>query len=311
MNNKKTILITGSAGFIGFHLTKYFLSKKFNVIGLDNINNYYDTKVKHRRLNDLKKFKSFKFFKIDIKKIENFSALEKYNISIIYHLAAQAGVRYSFSNPKIYVESNINGFFNVLEFAKKQKINKIVFASSSSVYGNQKKLPVSENSVLKPENLYGMTKKINEEMAQYYFEKFNIKSIALRFFTVFGEKGRPDMFLIKFLNAFKNNKSFKLFNYGKHERDFTYIGDVIKMITKLKFKKGFNVYNISSNRPIKLMKVISLFNKYHIKPRIKKISFQKGDVIKTHGSNSKITKLTKVKITNFENNLLKVINSFK
>lgn len=311
MKNKKTILITGSAGFIGFHLAKFFLTKKLNVIGLDNINNYYDTRVKYQRLNELKKFKNFKFFKIDIKKNDNFNIIKKYNISIIYHLAAQAGVRYSFSNPKIYIESNINGFFNVLEFAKKQKIKKLVFASSSSVYGNQKKLPVSERSELKPENLYGITKKINEEMAKYYFEKFDIKSIALRFFTVFGEKGRPDMFLIKFLNAFKKKKLFELYNYGKHERDFTYVGDVIKMITRLKFNNGYDVYNVSSNRPIKLTKVISLFHKYHIKPKIKKISFQKGDVIKTHGLNYKIKKLTKIKITDFEKNLLKVISSHR
>lgn len=304
-------LVTGAAGFIGFHLTLKLLKQNKYVIGIDNMNNYYDPEIKKNRLKKLKTFKKFKFLKIDISFKEKFVKLKKYKFEIIYHLAAQAGVRYSFSNPKLYIESNINGFFNIFEFAKQKKINKIIYASSSSVYGNQTKFPVSEHSELKPENLYGMTKKINEEMAQYYFNKFNIKSIALRFFTVFGENGRPDMFLIKFLNAFKNKKPFELYNYGKHERDFTYVGDVIKMITRLKFKNGFDVYNVSSDRPIKLMKVISLFKKYQINPKIKKIPFQKGDVIKTHGSNYKIKKLTKINITDFERNLLKVINFYR
>jgi UDP-glucuronate 4-epimerase len=308
---KKYILITGSAGFIGFHLTLFFLKIKRNIVGVDNINNYYDIKIKYQRLKKLKKYKNFKFFKFDINNFDKFKILNKYNISIIYHLAAQAGVRYSFSNPQVYMDSNVQGFFNVLEFAKKKNIKQIVFASSSSVYGNQKKYPLNENEKLFPENLYGVTKKINEEMASYYSDKFNIKCIGLRFFTVFGEFGRPDMFLIKFINAFKKKVLFELYNHGKHERDFTYVGDVVKMINKLKFKKKFDIYNICSNRPIKLMKVIKLFNKYQVKPKIKKICFQKGDVIKTHGSNTKIKNLTKVKITSFEHNLQKVINSHK
>lgn len=302
-------LVTGAAGFIGFHLTLELLKKNKKVIGIDNINDYYDPTVKKNRLKKLKTFKKFKFLKIDISHKKNFNNLKKYKIDIVYHLAAQAGVRYSFYNPEIYIQSNIDGFFNVLSFIKEKKIKKVIFASSSSVYGNKKNFPVKENQELNPSSLYGITKKNNEEMAKYFADTYNIKIIGLRFFTVFGEYGRPDMFLIKFLDAYKNKKFFYLNNFGKHIRDFTYIKDVISLVLKLKFYKKFEVFNVCSNRPVKLSHVIKIFKKFDVQPKIKKIKFQIGDVYKTHGSNRKILKNTKSKkMTKFDDALEKLIN---
>ena len=305
-------LVTGATGFIGFHLTLKLLKQNKKVIGVDNINDYYDTEIKKNRLKKLKNFKKFKFFKFDISKKNNLKILKNFKFLMVYHLAAQAGVRYSFYNPEVYIHSNIQGFFNILNFTKEKNIKKLIFASSSSVYGNKKKFPVRENQELKPTSLYGITKKNNEEMAEYFANTYNIKIIGLRFFTVFGEYGRPDMFLIKFLDSYKNKKTFYLNNYGKHIRDFSYIDDVVHLITKLKFLKKFEIFNVCSNRPVKLSSVIKLFQKYKIQPKIKKIKFQVGDVYKTHGSNKKILKNTRCKkITKFDYALEKLINWYK
>ena len=218
-------------------------------------------------------------------------------------------MRYSFYNPRSYIQSNINGFFNILEFARLNKIKKIFFASSSSVYGDKKKFPIDEKSETKPTSLYGLTKKNNEEIAKIYSESYNLHMIGLRFFTVFGEYGRPDMFLMKFLNAYKNNQVFYLNNYGNHIRDFTYIDDVINIIFKIKFKKKFEVYNICSNKPVSLSNVINLFKKNGISPYIKKRKFQLGDVVKTHVSNKKvIANVKNFKFTSFNLALKKVLN---
>jgi len=308
------ILITGSCGFIGFNLSCYLLKKGYSITGIDNLNNYYSVKIKLERLKILRKFRKFKFHKIDLKadkKLNNLFHNNKFN-SVI-HLAAQAGVRYSIDNPRKYIDSNINGFFNILEACKRHNIKKNLFASSSSVYGDSKSFPLSEKQEIKPKNLYGLTKKNNEEMAKIYCKFYNMNLIGLRFFTIYGEYGRPDMFMMKYLNA---KKEFNLFNFGKHYRDFTYIEDVNKIITKLltKKSKGFSVYNICGNKPVKITNVIEIIKKNINKEqvKIKKIKLQKADVIKTHGDNKKIIKKTGFKkFTSLEKGLENLIRWFK
>jgi len=291
------IIVTGSLGLICFTACKFFLKKGFKVIGIDNIDDYYDTKIKYQRLKILNKFEKFKFHKTNIQDHKKLDIIFKKNkINCVIHLAAQAGVRYSIKNPKKYLDSNINGFFNILELSKKYKIKKLIFASSSSVYGENTKFPLKENNQINPKNFYGLTKKNNEEMAKIYSNLYNMNICGLRFFTVYGEWGRPDMFMMKYLHS---KKSFDLYNKGEHYRDFTYIKDVIEIILKIikSSQKGFQLFNICSNDPIKITKVIKIINK-HInksKLRINRLGLQKADVIKTHGDNSKLIKEIKFK----------------
>ena len=289
------ILVTGSAGFIGFHLCHYLLkNKKYKVSGIDNINNYYDTKLKKDRLKILNKSKNFNFFKIDItnsSKIDKNFKKNKYDV--VVNLAAQAGVRNSIKEPKKYLNSNINGFFNILENSKKYKIKHFLFASTSSVYGSNKNFPIKEVfSTDKPLSFYAATKKCNEIMAYSYSHIHDLKCTSLRFFTVFGPYGRPDMALFKFVSSMLNNKKIDLFNYGKHERDFTYVDDVVKSIAKLLEKKNnikFNVFNIGSNRPVKLNDFVKkIKNVLNIEPKVNYLPLQLGDVYKTHADNTKI-----------------------
>ena len=309
------ILITGSCGFIGFNLAEKLLKVKQNkVCGIDNINNYYSVKLKKERLKVLCKNKNFKFYKTDICKFEKLSKIiKKFKPEIIYNFAAQAGVQYSMKYPKKYLENNINGFFNILEISKQLKIKKIIYASSSSVYGDQKKSPLKENLLLAPKNFYGMSKKNNEEMAQIYSELYGIKTIGLRFFSVFGEWGRPDMIIFKLLKAIKDNKKFYLNNYGNHYRDFTYIKDVIEALDKLRKinfsnKKSF-IFNICSNKSVKVSSMIDFISaQVSSKPNIVLRKFQLGDIYKTHGSNNNLKKHIKIKFTEFYPALLKTIN---
>tara|TARA_X000000950_G_scaffold289310_1_gene411851 strand:+ start:33872 stop:34837 length:966 start_codon:yes stop_codon:yes gene_type:complete len=313
------ILITGSAGFIGFHLARKILnSTKHRIIGIDNINNYYSIKLKKQRLKILSKNKKFIFKKIDIsdkKILTNF--LKRKKIDIIFHLAAQAGVRYSLINPESYLKSNIEGFFNILEFAKNNKIKKLIYASSSSVYGDQKKFPIKENFKKKQKNLYALTKDFNEKLAQLYYENFKLKLIGLRFFTVYGEWGRPDMLYFKYLDALKFNKTIKVFNNGNHFRDFTYIEDVIEMILKLKDlnKKFFSnkMINICSGKSINLMSYLKeIETLYGKKCKIKKTGKQAIEIFKTHGDNNLIKKLIKKKnFKNYKYGLKKTVSWFK
>tara|TARA_Y100000590_G_scaffold193370_1_gene219757 strand:- start:28428 stop:29378 length:951 start_codon:yes stop_codon:yes gene_type:complete len=291
----KNILITGSSGFIGFHVSEFLLKKKINIIGLDNHNNYYDVSLKNKRLKILKKFKNFKFYKVDISKKKDLKKVfEKNKIDLVIHLAAQAGVRYSFINPNKYIDSNITGFTNTLELMKKNKIKKLVYASSSSVYGNCKKFPFRENFDLSPLNFYGQTKLFNEKMVKIYEENYNLKCIGLRFFTVYGPYGRPDMFIPKILNKIKSNKVINLFNAGKHSRDFTYVKDIAQLIGKIiiKFPKKEKVLNICSGERIKISKLISCIEKIlNKKIKTKALPLQRGDMLDTHGSNKLIKKL--------------------
>lgn len=293
------ILITGSAGFIGFNLCKYLLTKNKNIIiyGIDNLNDYYSVNLKKKRLNVLKKYKNFNFFKISLENkldLENFFKLKK--IDIVFNFAAQAGVRYSIKNPKAYLESNIIGFFNILENCRKYKIKKLLFASSSSVYGNSKNFPLKENLITDPINFYGLTKKNNEEMAKIFSKTYKMKIIGLRFFTVFGEWGRPDMVVYKLFNSIFKKKQFQLNNRGNHFRDFTHISDVIHILEKLIFTKiesNFKILNISANKPVKLTYLIELIKMKKLNLKIKKAPLQTADIIKTHGDNKNLLKLFK------------------
>ncbi len=287
--SKKVFLITGSAGFIGFHLSLKLLKNGFKVIGLDNLNNYYSVKLKKDRNNILKKYNNFKFNKIDI---TNFKKLEKifikYKIDCVINLAAQAGVRYSLINPQSYINNNILGFFNILEMSKRKKIKKLIYASTSSVYGVQKKFPLKESfNTDNPIQLYAATKKSNELMATSYSHLYGMNTIGLRFFTVYGPWGRPDMAHFKFTENILRGKSIDVFNKGKHLRDFTYVDDIVngiyKMIISKKKNLGSKIYNIGNGEKISLIKYIQLIEK-NLKKKSKKrfLSLQKGDVIKTH-----------------------------
>ena len=299
------ILITGVAGFIGFSFAKHLLNKKIIVYGIDNLDNYYSVRFKNLRIRELRKSKNFHFEKVDITKK---TILKKYfankDFDFIFHFAAQAGVRYSLINPKKYIRVNRDGFENVISNLKKMNnLKRVFYASSSSVYGSRKKFPSKENSNLIPKSVYAKTKLQNENFAKKVSDKIGINLIGLRFFTVYGEWGRPDMFIFKILYAHKKNKVFYLNNYGNHERDFTYIKDVVIILEKLIKVKIFKhkILNICSSRPINIKRISDYLKK---KLKIKKIIESKKnnyDVNKTHGDNRLLTKYVKFKkFTNFK-----------
>ena len=294
------ILVTGAAGFIGFHLSKLLLKKGFNVIGLDNINDYYDPNLKLDRLKILgiksnedciynQKFEkdNFKFIKLNLEDKENLLKLfESENIDIVCNFAAQAGVRYSLTNPDTYIQSNIVGFHNILECCRIYKIKHLIYASSSSVYGLNKKIPFSVNdSVDNPISLYAATKKSNELMAHSYSHLYNIPTTGIRFFTVYGPWGRPDMALFIFTKSIIEGKNIDVYNYGKMMRDFTYIDDIIKGVYKIiinKKNKKFSIYNIGNNNSIELLDFIICIEKKLGKIAKKNmLPIQSGDVVKT------------------------------
>ena len=318
------IILTGCAGFIGFHLAKKLLREKTNiVIGIDNIDNYYDIKIKKDRLKQLRKFKNFYFYKINIcKKNQVEKIFSKFrNIKLVVNLAAQAGVRYSFINPDKYIDVNINGFFNMIDLSKKFNVNLFLFASSSSVYGNNKSKKLKENdNTIKPISLYGATKLSNEIIAYTYSKLFKLNSVGLRFFTVYGPWGRPDMSLNQFVKNIISNKKISLFNRGDHIRDFTYIDDIIDGINKIinkkiKLKKQkipFQILNISSSKPIKLRYYLNIIeNKLKKKSITKLLPLQKGDIRKTHGDTSKIKKIGYRPKTKIEDGISNFIDWYK
>ena len=256
------ILVTGCAGFIGFHVVLYLLNKtNYKIFGIDNLNNYYDVNLKKKRLQILKKNNlRFKFYKLDLKNktllTKNF---KKNKYEIIINLAAQAGVRFSIKNPQSYFDTNILGFYNLIDLSRLFKVKHFIFASTSSVYGNNNKFPLDENfQTEKPLSFYAASKKCNEILAYSYSNIYKLPCTCLRFFTVYGPYGRPDMALFKFTESILNNKTIELYNNGNHVRDFTYIDDVVNYICKLillypKKNIPFNIYNIGSNNPKTLM----------------------------------------------------------
>ncbi len=303
--NKKKILITGAAGFIGFHASKKFLDKKFEIIGLDNLNKYYDKKLKLDRLKILKKNKKFKFIKLDIANFNNLKKVfDKFKPNYVLHLAAQAGVRYSLKKPLVYTKSNLVGFSNVLECSRLSRIEHLIFSSSSSVYGDSKKFPLTESQNLcKPLSFYAATKLSNELMAYSYSNIYNLSITALRLFTVYGPWGRPDMSLFLFTDLIKKNKKIKLFNNGNMFRDFTFVDDIVNVFFKLHKKNPkyesdapFRVLNVGNNDPIQLKKYIGYLER-SLKKKAKKIKLpiQKGEVKRTHASLKNLKKFTKFK----------------
>ena len=293
----KKILITGVAGFIGYSLAEQLLNKGFKVYGVDNFDNYYSIIFKKLRIRELKKNKKFVFKKIDItNNIKLNSYLSKINFDYVFHFAAQAGVRYSLIKPHKYIQTNIVGFFNMMEIFKNKKIKRFFYASSSSVYGDSDKFPLKENEKINPKNIYGFSKKLNESIAEFYSKQHSMNLTGLRFFTVYGEWGRPDMFLFKLFKAIKRKNQFYLNNHGNHKRDFTYIKDLVDILSKLMSKKDkrHNIYNLSSNNPVNIQKIINDFkstNNFNLVSVDRHIA----DVLHTHGSNKKILKKTNKK----------------
>lgn len=317
---KKKILITGSAGFIGFHLCKDLIrNKNLSLIGIDNINNYYDVKLKKERINILKNLgTNFKFIKIDLNSVKIKHLFFKEKFDVVIHLAAQAGVRYSISNPEAYVVNNLNGFFNIINQSSKNKIKHFIFASTSSVYGDNSKFPLKEHyNTNKPLTFYAATKKSNEVMAYSYSNIHKLPATGLRFFTVYGPYGRPDMALFKFANSILKNKFLTMFNYGKHKRDFTYIDDVTNAIKKIISKPSrekipFQLFNIASSSPENLKKFLRYIeNRLEKKAKIKYLPLQKGDIYQTFGDTSKLKKKINFKIkTSLEDGIKKYVNWF-
>ncbi len=310
------IFVTGAAGFIGFHTIKRLLLLKKKVIGIDNLNNYYDINLKKNRINFLKKNfdKNFKFFKMDLKKNNQIiSIFKKYKISIVINLAAQAGVRYSLKEPRQYLDSNIIGFFNLLETSKNFKVKRFIFASTSSVYGNNIKIPFKEEHTADhPIQFYAATKRSNELIAHSYSSLYGIETIGLRFFTVYGPWGRPDMALFKFVKNILNKEIIEIYNNGNHIRDFTYIDDIVDGIiltvhsnkifhdrlskknnlTPDRSNSKFRVFNIGSGKEISLMKYINLIEKeLKLKAYKKFLPLQKGDIRKTLANINNLKKI--------------------
>ena len=303
---RKTILVTGAAGFIGANLVKELIrTTDDTIIGIDNLNNYYDVSLKEYRLNEIKELNGdFTFIKGNIADRNLIEAIFKeYEFNIVVNLAAQAGVRYSITNPDAYIESNIIGFYNILEACRHHNIEHLVYASSSSVYGSNKKVPYStDDKVDNPVSLYAATKKSNELMAHAYSKLYNIPSTGLRFFTVYGPAGRPDMAYFSFTNKLLKGETIEIFNYGNCKRDFTYIDDIVKGITLVMAKAPekktgedglpippYAVYNIGNNRPENLLDFVQILSEELVKAGVlpkdydfeahkKLVPMQPGDV---------------------------------
>ena len=298
MTSSKTILITGCAGFIGFHLAKRLLLNNYAIIGVDNLNSYYDVNLKKARLKLLKEHENFSF---ELITIEDKAALEKIfflnDIDIVINLAAQAGVRYSLENPDAYIQSNVIGFMNILKCCNRHQIEHLIYASSSSVYGANNKMPFSTNdNVDHPISLYAATKRVNELLAYTYSHLYDLPTTGLRFFTVYGPWGRPDMSYFKFTKAIMKGDPIQVYNSGNMKRDFTYIDDIVEGIVRLLEKKPeriqlptissnapYKIYNIGNNQPVELMEFIAVFEDKIGKKAIKQfLPMQAGDVHETY-----------------------------
>ena len=289
------ILVTGSSGFIGFHTCLLLLKNKHYVVGIDNLNDYYDLNLKKSRLKILKKFNNFKFLKKDI---ENKNIVKKFKaneIDVIINLAAQAGVRHSLKDPYSYINSNVLGHINMLELAKKVRAKKFIYASSSSVYGSNKTLPFStKQRVDNPVSIYAASKKSGELISESYAHLFGIQCIGLRFFTVYGPWGRPDMATFIFTKKIFEGKEIEVFNNGKMKRDFTFINDIIDGImgaVKLNKKFEHRIYNLGNNNPEDLSNFINLIEEtIGIKAKKRLLPIQPGDVKETFAEISESTK---------------------
>ena len=316
---KVKILVTGIAGFIGFHLCKKLIAKGYKIIGIDNLNDYYDPNLKKSRIRKLQtisehKLNSFEFYISNLESIDKIEDIfRKHSPNIVINLAAQAGVRYSVTNPIEYINSNIYGFLNILENCKKAKVEHLIYASSSSVYGGNKKIPFSENDTVEhPVSLYASTKRSNELMAHNYSHLFNLPTTGLRFFTVYGPWGRPDMAPMIFAKSIFSKKPIKIFNHGKMSRDFTFIDDTVEYIYRLLDKPPINskfinqniipideswapfrILNVGNGNPLSLMNFINLLeSEIGISADKLFIEMKKEDVKETAADITKIIKLT-------------------
>ncbi len=298
------ILVTGAAGFIGFHVAKSLLKRGDEVIGVDNLNDYYDVNLKLARLDQLKNIDNFKFFKLDFSDRGSIHKLFKeQRFQRVVHLGAQAGVRYSIENPDAYADSNLVGFANILEGCRHNQIEHLVYASTSSVYGANELMPFSERHTADhPLSFYAATKRANELMAHTYSHLFSLPTTGLRFFTVYGPWGRPDMALFKFAKSIAEDRPIKIFNYGKHKRDFTYVDDIVEGIVRILDKPAeaspdwsaynpdpgssnvpWRIYNIGNNQPVDLMEYIRCLEEALDKEAKKEfIPLQPGDVPDTY-----------------------------
>ena len=328
------ILVTGVAGFIGMHSAKKLLDDGHEIIGIDNLNDYYDVTLKEDRLKTLEGYKNFKFLKLDIKDQKDVLDLfKKESPQRVLHLAAQAGVRYSIENPYVYIDSNIQGFINILEGCRAIKTEHLVFASSSSVYGGNEKVPFSEHdNVDHPVSLYAATKKANELMAHTYSHLYQIPTTGLRFFTVYGPWGRPDMSPMLFTKAILANEPIQVFNHGDMMRDFTYIDDVIASVNETLFKTAtpnvnfdakhpdpatshapYRIFNIGNSQPVPLMKFIETIENALGKKAIKNMmDMQAGDVKVTSADTSELNQWVNFKPnTSIEEGVKRFVDWYK
>ena len=311
----KIALVTGCAGFIGYHFSKLLLTNDWDVIGIDSLNNYYDVSLKKSRLKILKDFDKFTFYKVALENTSQINELFKINkFFYIYHFAAQAGVRYSLNNTEQYINSNIKGTVNLLENCKNYKIDHFLIASTSSVYGNSSTLPfVETHKTDYPISLYAATKKAVEVLSHSYSHLYKVPITIFRFFTVYGPWGRPDMALFKFTNSILKNEKIDVFNYGKMERDFTYIDDIIYNIYNLTHHEPrvtnelskvnkldnlsqtapYRIINIGNSQPVKLLDFIKIIEKaLKKKAKLNMLPLQKGDLIKTWSDNKLLKKIS-------------------
>lgn len=313
MEKKVKILVTGAAGFIGAAVSQYLINRGDQVVGIDNINDYYDVNLKHARLNEIKSSTAadlFSFVEMGVEERDKMAALfEEHKFDRVVHLAAQAGVRYSLENPNAYVDSNIVGFVNILEGCRHNKVEHLVYASSSSVYGANETMPFSEqHNVDHQVSLYAASKKANELMAHTYSHLYNLPTTGLRFFTVYGPWGRPDMALFKFTKAILEGKTIQVYNYGNHRRDFTYIDDIVEGVIRSldnvakpneswdgsnpdpsTSKAPYKVYNIGAQTPVHLLKFIeTLESALGIEAKKELLPMQPGDVPDTYADVSSL-----------------------
>ena len=314
----KTVLLTGVAGFIGSNLAKRLFSDidGVKIIGIDNMNDYYDIRLKEHRLEEISSESNFTFIKGSIADKELINKLfDEYKPDVVVNLAAQAGVRYSITNPDAYIESNLIGFYNIVEACRNHPVEHLVYASSSSVYGSNKKVPYStDDKVDNPVSLYAATKKSNELIAHAYSKLYNIPSTGLRFFTVYGPAGRPDMAYFGFTNKLRNNETIKIFNYGNCKRDFTYVDDIVEGVIRVMQKAPdkldgedglplppYKVYNIGNSNPENLLEFVTILQEellragvlpsdYNFEAHKELVAMQPGDVPVTYADTSALEK---------------------
>ncbi|MGL5681495.1 MAG: GDP-mannose 4,6-dehydratase [Marinifilaceae bacterium] len=333
------ILITGTAGFIGYHLVKLLAPAGHEIVGIDSINNYYDVNLKYQRLQecgiDTDKmvehattssiWSNYRFVRMDLcdkEQLDKLFAAEQFDC--VVNLAAQAGVRYSLTNPDSYIASNVTGFMNILEAVRHNGVKKLVYASSSSVYGNNTPAPFKESSVVdSPVSIYAATKKSNELMAFTYSHLYGVETIGLRFFTVYGPSGRPDMAPMLFANAIRENQTMKIFNNGNLSRDFTYVGDIVRGVEQIIVSKNIHykedttvpatVYNIGHGSPVQLMEFVETIEKYMGKELQKEyVEMQPGDVYQTWADTTRLERDFQYKATTSLNDgIMEFIKWFK